>query len=110
MDEFLPRPRLEEILARIRSLRTGVVGDFTLDGYWFADMTRSILSREAPLFPRPVVGEQYSCGGAANVAWNLAALGPASHLLAQRLPALRAPRRAARTMGPGCRGEGYVRR
>ncbi|MBE0699643.1 MAG: sugar kinase [Anaerolineaceae bacterium] len=40
-------------------------------------MTRSVLSRETPLFPRPVVREQYSCGGAANVAWNLAALGPA---------------------------------
>ncbi len=77
MDEFLPFPRLEEILAHMRSLRAGVVGDFTLDGYWFADMTRSTLSRETPLFPRPVVREQYSCGGAANVAWNLAALGPA---------------------------------
>ncbi len=77
MDEFLPCPRLEQILARVRSLRAGVVGDFTLDGYWFADMTRAALSREAPLFPRPVVREQYSCGGAANVAWNLAALGPA---------------------------------
>jgi rfaE bifunctional protein kinase chain/domain len=77
MDEFLPRPRLEEILARARLVRAGVVGDFTLDGYWFADMTRSALSRETPLYPRPVVREQYTCGGAANVAWNLAALGPA---------------------------------
>lgn len=77
MDEFLPLPRLEQILTRVRALRAGVVGDFTLDGYWFADMTRSTLSRETPLFPRPVVREQYSCGGAANVAWNLAALGAA---------------------------------
>ena len=51
----------------MRPLRVGVVGDFTLDGYWFADMTRSALSRETPLFPRPVVREHYSCGGAANV-------------------------------------------
>ena len=75
MDTFLPLPRLNEILTAARGLRVGVVGDFTLDGYWLADMTRSVLSRETPLFPRPVVAERYSCGGAANVAWNLAALG-----------------------------------
>jgi hypothetical protein len=38
-------------------------------------MTRAQLSREAPLFNRPVVAETYSPGGAANVAWNLADLG-----------------------------------
>jgi bifunctional ADP-heptose synthase (sugar kinase/adenylyltransferase) len=43
--------------------------------YWYADMTRAQLSREAPLFNRPVVAETYSPGGAANVAWNLADLG-----------------------------------
>jgi rfaE bifunctional protein kinase chain/domain len=75
MDPFLPTPRLKEILSAFQALRIGVIGDFTLDGYWHADMTRSVLSRETPLFPRPVVGERYSCGGAANVAWNLAALG-----------------------------------
>jgi rfaE bifunctional protein kinase chain/domain len=69
--------RLNEILEGLKTLRVGIVGDLTLDGYWFADMTRSVLSRETPLFPRPVVREQYSCGGAANVAWNLAALNPA---------------------------------
>lgn len=69
-----PTHRLAEILESARGLRAGVIGDFTLDGYWFADMTRSQLSRETPLFPRPVVAERYSCGGAANVAWNLAAL------------------------------------
>ena len=69
--------RLSEILSAIPALRVGVVGDLTLDGYWFADMTRSVISRETPLFPRPVVREQYSCGGAANVAWNLSALRPA---------------------------------
>lgn len=75
MQEYLTTPRLEEILTAARGLRVGVIGDFTLDGYWTADMTRSVLSRETPLFPRPVVAERYSCGGAANVAWNLAALG-----------------------------------
>lgn len=73
---LLPRSRLVQILDAVRALRTGVIGDFTLDSYWHADMTRSQLSRETPLFPRPVVKETYSPGGAANVAWNLAALGP----------------------------------
>lgn len=77
MDEFLPTARLEEILSGARRLRVAVVGDFTLDGYWTADMTRSVISRETPLFPRPVIRERYSCGGAANTAWNLAALGVA---------------------------------
>jgi bifunctional ADP-heptose synthase (sugar kinase/adenylyltransferase) len=70
--------RLREILHAARGLKVGVVGDFTLDGYWFADMTRAAISRETPLFPRPVVRERYTCGGAANVAWNLAALGVAN--------------------------------
>lgn len=75
MEEYLTIPRLEEILTTARGLRVGVLGDFTLDGYWVADMNRAVLSRETPLFPRPIVKERYSCGGAANVAWNLASLG-----------------------------------
>jgi len=71
----LTRPRLETILEEIHRLRVGVCGDFVLDGYWYADMTRAQLSRETPLFNRPVVAETYSPGGAANVAWNLADLG-----------------------------------
>jgi rfaE bifunctional protein kinase chain/domain len=71
----LTHERLLEILERMRGLRIGVVGDFTLDGYWYADMESSQLSRETPLYPRPIVRETYSLGGAANVAWNLADLG-----------------------------------
>ena len=74
--ESLSRTRLLDIFDRIQSLKVGVIGDFTLDAYWYADMTRSQLSRETPLFPRPVVRETYSPGGAANVAWNLADLRP----------------------------------
>jgi len=77
MDTFISFSRLSELLTALRALHVGVIGDLTLDGYWFADMTRSAISREAPLFPRPVVREQYSCGGAANVAWNVSALQPA---------------------------------
>ena len=71
----LSRARVETILNQIRRLRVGVCGDFVLDGYWYADMTRAQLSRETPLYNRPVVAETYSPGGAANVAWNLADLG-----------------------------------
>lgn len=78
MTELLPIHRLKELFSAIHGLRVGVVGDFTLDGYWTADMTRASLSRETPLYPRPVVSERYSCGGAANVAWNVAELKPAS--------------------------------
>ena len=71
----LTHARLETILKQIHHLRVGVCGDFVLDGYWYADMTRAQLSRETPLYNRPVVAETYSPGGAANVAWNLADLG-----------------------------------
>jgi rfaE bifunctional protein kinase chain/domain len=70
----LTRDRLEAILGQIHRRRVGVVGDFVLDGYWYADMTQAQLSRESPLFNRPVIAETYSPGGAANVAWNLADL------------------------------------
>jgi rfaE bifunctional protein kinase chain/domain len=71
----LKRSRLEDLLAACSSVKIGVVGDFALDGYWYADMSQSELSREAPLFNHPVVRETYSAGGAANVAANLASLG-----------------------------------
>jgi rfaE bifunctional protein kinase chain/domain len=71
----LSRARLEQILAALPSRRVGIIGDFTLDAYWYADMARAELSREAPLYNRPVVRETYSPGGAANVAWNVTSLG-----------------------------------
>lgn len=72
---ILDRQRLIGILDRFPSLEIGVLGDFTLDAYWFADMLRAEISRETPLFARPVVRETYSPGGAGNVAWNLVDLG-----------------------------------
>jgi rfaE bifunctional protein kinase chain/domain len=71
----LTRARLEQILSDLPSRRVGILGDFTLDAYWYADMARAELSREAPLYNRPVVRETYSPGGAANVAWNVASMG-----------------------------------
>jgi rfaE bifunctional protein kinase chain/domain len=76
MEQKIDRTRLKMLLDSFATRRVGVIGDFTMDGYWHADMTRSQLSRETPLFPRPVVRESYSPGGAANVAWNLADLRP----------------------------------
>jgi rfaE bifunctional protein kinase chain/domain len=73
--EHLSDKRLNEILDRCTDRTIGVVGDLGLDAYWYADMTRSFLSRETPLFPRPVVRECYSPGAGANVAHNLSVLG-----------------------------------
>jgi len=65
------KQRLLDILERLPNQRIGVIGDLGLDAYWYADMTRSFLSRETPLFPRPVIREIYSPGAGANVAQNL---------------------------------------
>jgi rfaE bifunctional protein kinase chain/domain len=75
MNVPIHRVRVEQILNAVKNLTLGVVGDFTLDGYWYADMEQSQLSRETATFPRPIVRETYSLGGAANTAWNLSALG-----------------------------------
>lgn len=71
----LSRARLEGLLHAFPGLGVAVVGDFALDAYWTADMTRSELSRETPRFPLPIIEERYSPGAAGNVAANVAALG-----------------------------------
>jgi rfaE bifunctional protein kinase chain/domain len=71
----LSKERLRGILGRICGLQIGVIGDLGLDAFWYADMTRSFMSRETPRFARPVVREIYSPGAGANVAQNLKALG-----------------------------------
>ncbi len=59
---------------RLAKARVLVVGDAMLDRYWFGAVDR--ISPEAPV---PVVRvsrkEQERLGGAANVAWNVQALG-----------------------------------
>jgi len=69
------RARHEALLEAFPSKRIAIIGDFCMDIYWHADMTRSLLSRETPHFPRPIVAEKFSGGAAANVAWNLRELG-----------------------------------
>ena len=66
---------VQAVLHKIRNVKICVVGDISLDLYWFADMTRSQLSRETPHFPLPVVRERSSLGGGGNVVANIAALG-----------------------------------
>jgi len=71
----MKRQRLEALLQTFPSKRIAIIGDFCMDIYWHADMTRSLLSRETPHFPRPIVREVFSGGAAANVAWNLREIG-----------------------------------
>ena len=75
LTDYLSKERLQEILNGYSERVIGVMGDLGLDAYWYADMTRSFLSRETPHYPRPVVRETYSPGAGANVADNLKALG-----------------------------------
>jgi rfaE bifunctional protein kinase chain/domain len=67
--------------SRVAAARVLVVGDAMLDRYWFGAVDR--ISPEAPV---PVVRvhpvkEQERLGGAANVAWNVKALGAHASLL-----------------------------
>ena len=59
--------------------RVLVVGDVMLDRYWIGDVSR--ISPEAPVPVVLVSGEEFRLGGAANVAWNCAALGARTRLL-----------------------------
>ncbi len=80
MEQFngIGRDRLDLILSGINDVRIAIIGDFCLDVYWKADMTKSEISRETPHFPLPVVEERMSPGAGGNVAVNIAALGPKS--------------------------------
>jgi rfaE bifunctional protein kinase chain/domain len=75
MMEGLKRSRLLEILSSLRNLSVMVIGDFALDVYWYADMTRSELSRETPRYTRPIVKETYSPGASGNICCNVKDLG-----------------------------------
>ena len=81
---MLTKERIEAIAQALQTKTVGIIGDFCLDIYWRADMTRSELSRETPHFPLPVVDERVSPGAGGNVAANIAALRP-SRILALSL-------------------------
>ena len=63
----------------VRNARVLVVGDVMLDRYWFGDVER--ISPEAPVPVVKVVRTEERLGGAANVAWNMAAIGARPVLL-----------------------------
>ena len=73
---MLSKEQVKKICAGIKNARTGIIGDFCVDIYWHADMTKSELSRETPHYPLPIVGERVYLGAGGNVASNLAALSP----------------------------------
>jgi rfaE bifunctional protein kinase chain/domain len=68
--------QMEKTVAQARVL---VVGDVMLDRYWFGDVER--ISPEAPVPVVRVTRTEERLGGAANVAWNMAAIGGKPTLL-----------------------------
>ena len=65
---------LQEIITTIKSVKIAIVGDFCLDAYWFIDESMSETSIETGHTTQPVRKQEYSLGGAGNVANNLAAM------------------------------------
>ncbi len=63
----------------VKKARILVVGDIMLDRYWFGDVER--ISPEAPVPVVRVSRTEERLGGAANVAWNMAAIGSNPMLL-----------------------------
>lgn len=73
---MISKDEIRAIAAGIKNKTVGIVGDFCVDIYWEADMTKSELSRETPNFPLPVTEERIYPGAGGNVAANVAALTP----------------------------------
>src|SRR6478672_11639263 len=69
----MSKVNFEELFARFRGMKIGVLGDVMLDTYWWGHVER--ISPEAPV---PIVAldrKEYRIGGAGNVALNLSCLG-----------------------------------
>ena len=73
------QPPLIDLKTRLQAARVLVVGDAMLDRYLFGDVER--ISPEAPVPVVRVRREEERLGGAANVALNVKALGPAVTLV-----------------------------
>lgn len=71
----MKRELLSKIIHDIKSVKIAIVGDFCLDAYWFIDETLSEISLETRRPTTPIKEQQYSLGGASNVANNIAAMG-----------------------------------
>jgi len=72
----IEKDRLQQILSNISNIKVGFIGDLCIDVYWVADMKKSVLSREVPHYPLPIIEERYSLGAGGNVLANIAALKP----------------------------------
>ena len=66
---------LNEILEKVKEVKIGIIGDFCLDVYWHINEGNSETSVETMLQTRSVEFQQYSLGGAGNVANNLHSMG-----------------------------------
>jgi D-beta-D-heptose 7-phosphate kinase/D-beta-D-heptose 1-phosphate adenosyltransferase len=71
--------RLNDIIQNFRNLKVLVIGDAILDTYVNGAPDR--VSREAPVMVFNVDEQQFYCGGAANTAINVAALGAETYFL-----------------------------
>ena len=67
--------QLQKVLNDISKVKIAVVGDFCVDAYWFINKSKSELSIETGHMTTPVKQQEYSLGGAGNVANNLTAMG-----------------------------------
>ncbi|HSG99899.1 MAG TPA: D-glycero-beta-D-manno-heptose-7-phosphate kinase [candidate division Zixibacteria bacterium] len=69
----LPENRIHQIMSRMGSNKTLILGDLMLDRYLYGEVQR--ISPEAPVPVVEVKKETFALGGAANVAANIRALG-----------------------------------
>ena len=58
----------KEIFKKIKEIKIGLYGDFCLDSYWILDPRGSEISAETGLQAMAVSTQNYSLGGASNVA------------------------------------------
>ncbi|MBI3038980.1 D-glycero-beta-D-manno-heptose-7-phosphate kinase [bacterium] len=75
---MITRERLKEVLSRFPKCELGVIGDIMLDEFLWGKVDR--ISPEAPVPIVQVKSETWRPGGAANVAFNLVALGAKTHI------------------------------
>jgi len=68
--------KLETVIEKIKDVKVALYGDFCLDAYWVLDPRGSEVSVETGLQAQAIKKQNYSLGGASNIAANLAALKP----------------------------------
>jgi len=73
------KEKLSDVIERFKNLRVLVIGDAILDTYVKGNPDR--VSREAPVLVFNVDEQEHQCGGAANTAINVAALGAETYFL-----------------------------